>query len=210
MKTALITGASRGLGFATALELAPEYHIIALARTVGGLEDLADQIEAKGGQTTLVPLDITDTNALPALAKSLLEKFGQLDLWVHTAVHAPPLTPVEHMASSDYTKTMSTNVTALANLIATLGPILRKGQAIITTAPEIGQKFHASYSASKAAAEAMTNSWKAETTETGPRVTLFTPEPMATATRARFHPGEDQSTLAPSSQEAKRLLTQIS
>ncbi len=208
MKTVLVTGASRGLGYATALELAPEYHIIALARTVGGLEDLASQIEAKGGSSTLVPLDITDTSALPALASSLSDKFGKLDHWVHMAVHAPPLTPVAHIASNDYTKTMATNVTALANLIATLSPLI-KSRAIIATAPEIGAKFFGAYAASKAAAQSLAQSWAAETVQTGPKVTLFTPNPMATATRARFHPGEDQSTLATPTDEAKRLIATL-
>lgn len=209
MKTALITGASRGLGYATALALAPEYHIIALARTVGGLEDLADAVEAKGGAITLVPLNITDTNALPDLASSLKEKFGQLDLWVHTAVHAPPMTPAEHIASSDFTKTMATNVTALANLIAILGPLLRKGHAIVASAPEQGAKYHGSYGSSKAAARALVESWAIETAQTGPAVTLFTPQPMATATRARFHPGEDQGTLASAASQAKDLIARL-
>lgn len=208
MKTALITGASRGLGYATALELAPDYHIIALARTVGGLEDLATAIEAKGGSSTLVPLDLTDTQALPNLAASIKEKFTTLDLWIHTAVNAPPMAPAALIASSDYTKTMATNVTALANLIATLSPIL-KGQAVITTAPEIGAKFQGAYGASKAAAQALTQSWAAETAQTGPKVSLFTPEPMATATRARFHPGEDQSKLASPASQAKRLIVTL-
>lgn len=204
MKTALITGASRGLGYATALELAPSHHIIALARTVGGLEELATAIESKGGSVTLVPLDINDTGALPDLAKSLVEKFGSLDLWIHTAVHAPPLTPVAHIASSDYQKTMATNVTALTNLIAVLGGHVKR--AVITTAPEIGAKNHGAYAASKAAAQSLAQSWAQETAQTGPQVTLFTPEPMATATRARFYPGENPGQHATPASQAKRLI----
>ena len=93
-KLALITGASRGLGAAIAEELAPEYHVVAVARTVGALEELDDRIKARGGAATLAPMDITDPNAMAHMCRGIHDRWGHTDLWVHTAVHAAPLAPV--------------------------------------------------------------------------------------------------------------------
>ncbi|MGY9046228.1 MAG: SDR family NAD(P)-dependent oxidoreductase, partial [Rhodobacterales bacterium] len=90
---ALITGASRGLGFALAEALSDTHHIVAVARTVGGLEDLDDHIKARGGQATLAPMDITKPEAMAQLCRSVFDRWGRIALWAHAAVHAAPLTP---------------------------------------------------------------------------------------------------------------------
>ena len=208
-KTALITGASRGLGYATALQLADKgYHIIALARTVGGLEELADVIEAKGQAITLVPLDVTDEGGLQRLCLSIFERWKGLDLLVHCAIHAPLLTPMDALVDKDYDKTMDVNARATARLISLTEPLLRvaDGTAIFMDDPHDGEKFFAAYAASKAAARSMVQSFQAETANLKPRVILHTPAPMPTATRARFHPGEDKSGLATAADEAKRMI----
>ena len=94
-KLALITGASRGLGAALALELSKTHHVVAVARTVGALEELDDRIKAQGGQATLAPMDICVPEAMAQLCRSIHDRWGKLDLWAHAAVHAPPLTPAQ-------------------------------------------------------------------------------------------------------------------
>ncbi|MBL1436867.1 MAG: SDR family oxidoreductase [Rhodobacteraceae bacterium] len=208
-KTALVTGASRGLGYATALTLADKgYHIIALARTVGGLEELADVIEPKGHGITLVPLDITDEGGLQRLCLSIFERWKGLDLLVHCAVQAPLLTPMDGLIDKDYDKTMNVNARATARIITLTEPLLRvaDGTAIFMDDKHDGEKFFASYAASKAAARSMVLSYQAETANLKPRVILHEPAPMPTATRARFHPGEDKSALASPADEAKRMI----
>ena len=132
-KTALITGASRGLGAALAEALAKDYHVIAVARTTGALEELDDRIQAIGGQATLAPMDVTKPDAMAHLCRSIFDRWGHLDMWIHTAVHAPPLAPVAHMDGRDFDKTMVLNVTALGRLIPMIEPLLLAadgGQAI--------------------------------------------------------------------------------
>ena len=208
-KIALVIGASRGLGYATALQLADKgYHIIAMARTVGGLDELADVIEAKGQSITLVPLDITDEGGLQRLCLNIFERWGKLDLLVHCAVHAPLLTPMDALVDKDYDKTFNTNARAVARVIALTESLLRVGDgtAIFMDDPHSGEKFFAAYGASKAAARSMVESWREERKTLKPRVILHPPNPMPTATRARFHPGEDKSVLASPEAEAARMI----
>ena len=210
MPTALVTGASRGLGHALALALAPTHHVVAVARTVGGLEELDDRIQAQGGQATLAPMDITVPEAMRQLARSIYGRWGGLDLWVHTAVHAGPLAPAGHLAVKDLDKSIATNLRATADLIGVLTPLLgAEGRAIFLDDPRGGEKFFGHYGATKAAQIALATSWQAEGERIGPRVTILQPRPMATATRARFFPGEDRATLATPAAEAQRLLPLI-
>ena len=130
-KTALITGASRGLGAALAKELAGTHHIIAVAKTTGALEDLDDAIQAKGGQSTLAPMDITVDPAMQQLCRSIYDRWGKLDLWLHTAIHAAPLAPVDHISDSDFSKSLDVNVAATARLMRYIAPLLGiDGQAV--------------------------------------------------------------------------------
>ena len=196
---ALVTGASRGLGAAMAETLAAQgWHVMALARTAGGLEDLDDRIKRAGGSATLAPMDVTDSGAMAHLCRSIHDRWGRLGLWVHTAIHATALTPAHHITEKDLDKSLETNVRALSRLISYVDPLLRgtpPGRAVFFD-DQPGPKFHGAYAATKAAGRALIENWAAEaTTEGAPRIDLYTPPPMPTGTRARFHPGEDREAL---------------
>ena len=207
---ALITGASRGLGAALALTLAPTHHIVAVGRTIGGLEELDDAIRERGGSATLAPMDVTVDEAMATLCRSIHDRWGKLDLWAHTAIHAAPLTPAQMIDTRDWDKSLSINVEAARRLIAYVAPLLgREGQALIFDDPRGGEKFFGAYGATKAAQIALARSWAAETVKTGPRVKILEPGPMPTATRARFFPGEDRAALVTTLQEAERLLGEV-
>jgi len=211
-KLALVTGASRGLGAALAEALAPEYHILAVARTVGALEEVDDRIKAKGGQATLAPLDITDDGAMQHLCRSTFERWGGAELWVHTAIHAAPLTPAHMIDAKDWKKSWEINVEATRRLIAYVAPLLlaRQGaRALFFDDARGGAPFFGSYGATKAAQIALARSWAAETVRTGPHVEIHAPPPLATATRARFYPGEDRAALTRPADAAASILAQV-
>ncbi len=208
-RIALVTGASRGLGFAMAERLGGEgWHVIAVARTTGALEELDDAVQARGGSTTLAPLDITDEGAMAHLAQSILSRWGKLDLWTHTAIQAAPLSPAAHTDPKELDKSIACNIRATAQLIPLLAPLLQTahGTAIFFDDPRAGEKFFGIYGATKTAQIALARSWQAECVRTGPRVLIETPSPMPTATRARFFPGEDRASLTQPADEARRLL----
>jgi NAD(P)-dependent dehydrogenase (short-subunit alcohol dehydrogenase family) len=208
---ALVTGASRGLGAAMAEALAPAHHVVAVARTTGALEELDDRIQAKGGRATLAPMDITDSHKLALLCRAIHDRWGGLGIWVHSAVHAAPLTPAAHLSERDWAKSVACNVTAMGTLIPFIAPLLgESGQAVFFDDPDaVGAKFFGSYGATKAGQIALARSWQAETVRTGPRVHILTPAPMPTATRARFFPGEDPASLTHPRDEAARLLAML-
>jgi len=211
-KIALVTGASRGLGFAMAEALGRGgWHIVAVARTVGALEELDDRIRASGGAATLAPLDIANDEALRGLCRGIFDRWGKLGLWVHAAVHAAPLAPAAQLDQKDWEKSVAINARAAGVLIPFVEPLLRAGQgtALFLDDPRAGEKFFGAYGASKAAQIALARSWQAETVKTGPRVVIETPRPMPTATRARFFPGEDRAALSPCADEARRLLAHL-
>lgn len=209
-KTALITGASRGLGAALAEALAPTHHIIAVGRTTGALEELDDRIQAKGGSATLAPMDITNADAMAVLCRGIHDRWGSLDLWLHCAVHAAPLTPTDHIDAKDMAKSIAGNITATATLITFVAPLLgRTGQAVFFDDPRAGKKFFGSYGATKAAQIALARSWAAETAQIGPKVQILTPNPMPSATRARFFPGEDRTELNDQHTEAAAIIAQL-
>jgi NAD(P)-dependent dehydrogenase (short-subunit alcohol dehydrogenase family) len=208
-KLALVTGASRGLGAGIAELLAPDYHVMAVARTIGGLEELDDRIQARGGAATLAPLDITDDGAMQHLCRSIHDRWGGLDLWVHTAIHAAPLTPGHMIDPKGWDRSLATNVDATRRLIAYVAPLLlaRDGaRAVFLDDTRDGQAFFGCYGATKAAQMALVRSWQAETVKIGPKVCILEPNPVPTAMRARFLPGEDRSTLPDVRDEAARLL----
>jgi NAD(P)-dependent dehydrogenase (short-subunit alcohol dehydrogenase family) len=211
---ALVTGASRGLGAALAETLAGQgWQVVAVARTRGGLEELDDRIRALGRTATLAPLDLTDDGAVRAFCRALFERFGRLDLWAHTAVHAAPLAPAGHVDERDLEKSLAVNVAATARLIRSLEPLLRLAQgratALFLDDPRGGSPFFGAYGATKAAQIALARSWQAESARTGPRVVIDTPGPMPTAVRARFFPGEDRARLVDPRAEAARILASL-
>ena len=206
----LVTGASRGLGAALAEQLTPHYHVVAVARTTGALEELDDRIQARGGSATLAPMDISNEGAMATLCRGIHDRWGKLDLWIHSAVHAAPLSPASFIDMKDWTRSETINVTGTMRLITYVAPLLGEaGKAVFFDDPRAGEKFFGAYGATKAAQIALARSWAAETVRTGPKVKILKPAPMATALRARFFPGEDRSALSSPADEATRLVALI-
>ena len=209
---ALVTGASRGLGAALAEALAARgWHIIAVARTAGALEELDDRIRQAGGSATLAPMDVGQPEPMVQLAAALAERWGGLDLWAHCAIHAAPLAPAGHIDAKDFQKSVDLNVVATRGLVTLFEPLLRarKGSALFLDDPRAGQKFFGSYGATKAAQIALARSWQAESETVGPRVVIAAPAAMPTATRARFYPGENRGGLTPCRDEAARIVAAL-
>mgnify|MGYP002621405252 FL=1 len=220
---ALITGASRGLGAALAEALATQgWHIVAVARTVGALEELDDRIRAAGGTATLAPIDITQDDALRHLCRSIHDRWGRLDLWAHAAVHAPPLSPAGHVAIKDLDRALAVTLRATGVMIPMVEPLLRAanmGSALFFDDPTMHdadgrvRKFWGAWGAAKAGQMALAQAWAGECAALGPtrapRVVMATPAPMPTATRARFFPGESRESLARPTDEARRILTEM-
>ncbi len=212
-KISLVTGASRGLGYATALQLAQAgHHVLALARTQGGLEELADQIEATDGSVTLVPLDITDDGGLARMCRAIHDRWGRLDLLVHAAAHAAPCAPTQMIAEKDLDRVLAVNMRAAQRLITMCDPLLKAapaGRAVYVADSRAGESFFGAYGASKAAGRAFYDSWAKESAGLGLTVSIFEPRPMPTALRARFYPGENPADLTPTADEARRLVAEL-
>ena len=200
-RTALVTGASRGIGRAVALELAREgAHVIAVARTVGGLEELDDAIRAAGGEATLVPLDLRDGPAFPRLAGAIAERWKKLDILIGNAGVLGTLTPVHQIDPKHWIEAIDVNVNANLRLIQFLDPLLRAsdaGRAIFITsgAAQNLRPYWGTYSTSKAALDALVKTYAQECATTQIRVNLFSPGPVSTLMRAKAFPGEDPKTL---------------
>ena len=144
------------------------------------------------------------------LCRSVYDRWGKLDLWIHSAIFSPPLSPAPDMPEKDYDKAFLTNVKATQRLISYVAPLLgTTGRAVFFDDPRAGEAFFGAYGASKAAQIAMARSWQTETAKIGPMVKILTPRPMPTAVRARFFPGEDRAPLADIREEAARLLPEI-
>lgn len=209
---ALVTGASRGVGRAISLELARQgAHIVALARTQGALEELDDDIRALGGQTTLVPCDVTDFDALDRLGAALFERWGKLDIFVGNAGVLGPLSPLAHVDVKDWNRVVAVNVTANWRLIRSLDPLLRAsgaGRVLFVTsgAAHKAKPFWGPYAISKAALDAMARTYAAEVENDGVTVMIANPGPLRTRMRAQAMPGEDPMTLPAPEDFAKKCL----
>ena len=205
---ALVTGASRGLGAELAKILSSTHHVVAVSRTIGALEALDDQIKKCGGSSTLAPIDLTDGNAVAQLCRSIFDRWGKIRLWVHTAIHVAPLGPVITIDSKDWEKSITNNVTALAKLIPMISPLLEEdSQAVFFEDNTIMKKFSSIYGATKAAQIHIVKTWRDECKSTGPKICVLQPNPMPTAVRARFYPGENRHELQSVNIEAKRLVS---
>jgi NAD(P)-dependent dehydrogenase (short-subunit alcohol dehydrogenase family) len=200
-RIALVTGASRGIGRATALALAQAgAHVVAVARTQGALEELDDGIRAVGASATLVPLNLKDYHALDRLGAALRERWGRLDVLVGNAGVLGELAPLTHLDQPVWDEVMAVNVTANWRLIRSLDPLLRAsdaGRAIFVTsgAAHKAQAYWGPYAISKAALDALVRTYAAETATTAIKVMLVSPGPLRTTMRRTAMPGEDPLTL---------------
>lgn len=198
---ALVTGASRGIGRAVALEAAGAgFHVIAVARAQRALERLDDDIKSRGGAATLIPLDLRDMGAIDALGPALYERFGRLDALAACAGVLVALTPAQQATPSLMDEIMAVNFTANQRLIRTLHPLLRvseAGRAVFLTsnASRNPKAYWGPYAASKAALDAFVTAWAGELNVTPIKANLFNPGPTRTAMRAKAYPGEDPMTL---------------
>ncbi|WP_174801224.1 SDR family NAD(P)-dependent oxidoreductase [Martelella limonii] len=211
-RLAVVTGASRGIGYFTALALAKEgAHVIACARTVGGLEELDDAIKADGnGTATLVPMDLSDMGAIDRLGGSIFARWGKLDILVANAGVLGVISPLAHVEAKVFEKVMTVNVTATWRLIRSLEPLLLQsdaGRAVLLSSgvAHTCRPFWGPYAASKAAVEAMARTWAGETAHTALKVTSVDPGRTRTAMRAQAAPGEDPATLPHPSEVAEKI-----
>jgi NAD(P)-dependent dehydrogenase (short-subunit alcohol dehydrogenase family) len=208
----LVTGASRGIGHAVALRLAEAgAHVIAVARTVGGLEELDDAIRTAGGSATLVPLDLTDYAGIDRLGAALNERYQRLDVLVGNAGILGPVSPLGHVEPKAWDDVIAVNVTANWRLIRSMDPLLQRAQAgravfVTSGAASNARAYRGPYSISKAALDVLVRTYAAETASTPVRVNLFNPGPTRTRMRAAFMPGEDPATLPRPIEVAEKIV----
>jgi NAD(P)-dependent dehydrogenase (short-subunit alcohol dehydrogenase family) len=211
-RIAVVTGASRGIGYATARALAKAgAHIVAVARTQGGLEELDDEIRKDGGTATLVPLSLTDFDGIARLGAALHERHRRIDILVGNAAVASTSSPLGHIEVKAWTDMMAINVTANFQLIRCMEPLLRQsdaGRAVFITSGAASKAlaYMGPYAASKAALDTLVRIWANETASTNLRVNLFSPGPIRTRMRAQVFPGEDPMTLDTPDQVAEFIV----
>jgi NAD(P)-dependent dehydrogenase (short-subunit alcohol dehydrogenase family) len=210
-RVALVTGASRGIGAAVAVELARRgVHVVLTARTEGGLAETDDAVRAAGGWATLLPLDLLDGDALDRVGPSLFERFRRLDILVGNAGALGTLTPVPHILPRDWAEVVGVNMTAAWRLIRSCGPLLlaaEAGRAVFVTSRIVASPaaYWGAYGATKAGLEHLVLAWAEETRTMRLRVNLCDPGVVATRLRAAAMPGEDAATLRTPQQVAPAL-----
>jgi NAD(P)-dependent dehydrogenase (short-subunit alcohol dehydrogenase family) len=211
-KIALVTGASRGIGAAVAKSLAAKgAHVIALARTTGGLEELDDEIQKLGGSATLVPADIRKFDDLDRMGQALYERFRKLDILVGNAGQLGVLSPIAHVDQKAWDEVMQVNVTANYRLIRSLDLLLRNADAaravfITSGAANKATAYWGPYAVSKAALEILVRTYASEVSTSNIKVNLFNPGPIRTRMRAKAMPGEDPMTLEPPETVAEAIV----
>ena len=214
-RVALVTGASRGIGRATALALAEAgAHVVALARTQGALEELDDAIKAAGGEATLVPCSLTDLAGLDRLGQALKARWHRLDIFVGNGGMLGPLTPLAQLEPKDWDAVVATNVTANLRLIRALDPLLRASDAGRVVLLSSGAAHRAelraywgAYAISKGAVDSIVRTYAAETANvSGVRVMAVNPGPLRTRMRAQAMPGEDPKTLRTPEELAPKIV----
>lgn len=212
-KTALVTGASRGVGYAMALALAKAgAHVLALARTVGGLEELDDEIREAGGAASLIPLDLADPAAIERLGPALAARFPKLDIALLNAGVLGELSPLTDIDENIWRTTFDINLDANWRLLKTLDPLLRASGAarvaFLTSrvGGEMARPFWGAYAISKAGLEMLAKIYALESKIAGIRVAIIDPGAMRTAMRAKAMPGENPETLPHPSELAPLVL----
>jgi NAD(P)-dependent dehydrogenase (short-subunit alcohol dehydrogenase family) len=211
-RIALVTGASRGIGRATALALAKAgAHVVATARTVGGLEELDDEIRKLGGGATLVPLDMRDFDGIGRLSAALHERYRRLDILIGNAGVGGPNSPLGHVQPKDFDEVVAVNITANWQLIRYMDPLLQAsdaGRVVFLTSGSASnaRAYRGPYSLSKAALEVLARTYANENATTRLRINLFSPGPTRTRMRAAVAPGEDPMTLPTAEQVAETIV----
>jgi len=202
-RVALITGASRGIGAEVAVRYAAEgAHVVLVARTVGGLEEVDDRVRGVGGTATLVPLDLRQHDGIDNLGPAILERFGRLDVLVGNAGALGSLSPLGHIPASVWDDVIAVNLTANWRLIRIFDPLLRRsdaGRAIFVTSgiTRLLPAYWGAYAVSKAGLEALVRTYAGEIADTPVRANLLNPGPTRTSMRAQAFPGEDPLRLPP-------------
>jgi len=215
-KVILVTGASRGIGYQAALEAARRgAHVVAVARTVGGLEELDDEIQDLGSSATLVPLDLRDGDAIDRLGAAIFERWGALDGLIANAGQLGVLSPLPHVKPEDFEKVMTVNVTANYRLLRSTDLLLRQADAgrvvfVSSSSAKSARPFWGLYAASKAAVDAMAKSYAGEVAQSKVKVNVFYPGAVRTAMRAKAMPGENPDTLPTPADIAPKLVDLIS
>ena len=215
-RIALVTGASRGIGRAAAKALAASgAHVILVARTVGGLEEVDDEIQKAGGHATLVPMDLKNFAGLDQLGALIFERWGRLDAFLGNAGVLGAITPLSHLEPKTYQELIDVNVTANWRLLRSFDPLLRlshAGRVVLVTsgAARKHTPYWGGYAMAKAALESLALTYAAECAGTNVRVNLFNPGPLRTAMRARAMPGEDPQSLEPPDAVAPALVELLS
>ena len=200
-RIAVITGASRGIGAATAKIFAAEgAQVILVARTQGCLEEVDDEIRAAGGSATLVPMDLTDYDKIDEMGATIYERFGKLDILIANAGMLGTMGPINHIDPQIWEQAMAVNVTANWRLIRSFDPLLRQsdaGRAIFMTsfAAQVHRAFWGSYATTKAALDMMVKTYAQEILKTNVTANLFNPGRTRTKMRAEAYPGEDPETV---------------
>ena len=211
-KIALVTGASRGFGFAVAIKLAQAgADLIIRARTTGGLEVLSDKILKHGGKVTVVPLDLNNQTHTQLFCKTIYEKFGKIDLFIHSAFLAIPMAPIETISEKDMIKFFISNTFLTQRLIKLIHPLLKVQKNSIAVffhdkTKKNHKKFLGIHNAVQAASKEIVESYLEETNRTGPKVLMFEPLSMPTKTRTIMFPGEDKKKLSTCEEEANKLV----
>ena len=211
-RVALVTGASRGIGAATARALARlGAQLVITARTQGGLEETDDAIRAEGGAATILPLDLKDGDQIDAVGPTIFQRFGRLDILVHNAGALGKLTPVGHILPRDFAECVAVNLTSSYRLIRTCAPVLAAsdaGRAVFVTSSvaSAARAFWGAYAATKAGMEQLVRTWADEASNTPLRINLFDPGRTATRMRAMAFPGEDPNTLPTPASVAEHLV----
>jgi len=215
-KVILVTGASRGIGYAASLEAARRgAHIVAVARTVGGLEELDDDIQEAGSSSTLVPLDLRDGDAIDRLGAAIFERWGHLDGLIANAGQLGVLSPVAHLKPDDFEKVMAVNVMANYRLLRATDVLLRQAEAgrvvvVSSGAARSARPYWGLYAASKAAMDALIKSYAGEIVQTRVKANVFYPGAVRTAMRAKAMPGEDPQFLPKPSEIVPGLIDLVS
>ena len=211
-RIAVITGASRGIGAATAKLFAAEgAHVILVARTQGGLEEIDDEIRGAGGTATLVPMDLTDYDKIDQMGATIYERFGKLDILIANAGLLGTMGPINHIDPKVWEQTLAVNVTANWRLIRSVDPLLRlsdAGRAIFMTsyAGQVHRAFWGIYATSKAALDMMVGTYAEEIKQTNVTANLFNPGKTRTSMRAEAYPGEDPETVKSPEFTAQQLV----